>query len=75
MVLDAYGAYPHHGFRRIFDVVINTQVAEAQFPRWNDFFETVGHRIPYSAIPYANNEEWVNHRLQHVPRISVELEK
>lgn len=63
----------------IYDLVSRKRIrdftANSGSIRWNNFFETVGHRIPYSAIPYENDEEWVKHGLQHVPRINVELEK
>ena len=41
---------------------------------WNDFFENIGHPVPYAAIPYTDDSSWVDYGRQQVAVMRAELE-
>jgi hypothetical protein len=42
---------------------------------WNNFFERIGHPIPYTPIAYDRGEDWVNYGLQQAALMHAEVER
>jgi len=63
----------------VYDLQSRARVRDIDGPSgaiaWNDFFERVGHPIPYTPIPYTEDSEWADYGLQQAAVMHAEVER